>query len=59
MHNNANLVAACLVEYVNKKSVKGPTFKSLKHMNQHMAEEAATHVEEKEADSSEDKETNN
>ena len=57
MHNNANLAAACLVEYVNIKSVKGPTFKSLEHMNQHMAEEAATHVEEKEGDSSEDEET--
>ncbi len=23
LHNNANLAAACLVEYVNKKTVKG------------------------------------
>ena len=52
-------MAACLVEYVNKKSVEGPTFKSLEHMNQHMTEEAATHVEEKKAGSSEDKQTDN
>ncbi len=57
MHNNANLAAACLVQYVNKKSVKGPTFKSLEHMNQHMAEEAATNVEEEQGDTSEDEET--
>ena len=57
LHNNANLAAACLVEYVNKKSVKGPPFKSLEHMNQQMTEDAATHVEEKEGDSSEDEET--
>jgi len=54
LHNNANLAAACLVQYVNKKSVEGPTFKSLEHMNQHMAKEAATYDEEKEGDSSED-----
>jgi len=54
LHNSANLAAACLVQYVNKKSVEGPTFKSLEHMNQHMAEEAATNIEEKEGDSSED-----
>ena len=59
MHNNANLAAACLVQYVNKKSVEGPTFKSLKHVNQHMAEEAATNLEEEEGDTSEDKETDN
>ena len=57
LHNNANLADACLVQYVNKKSVEGPAFKSLEHMNQHMAEEAATYDEEKEGDSSEDKET--
>jgi len=58
VHNNANLAeAACLVQYVNKKSVEGPTFKSLEHMNQHMAEEAATYDEEKEGESSEDEET--
>jgi len=57
LHNNANLAAACLVQYVNKKSDNGPTFKSLKDMNQHMAEVAATHVEEKEGDTSEYKET--
>ena len=57
LHNNANLAAACLVQYVNKKSVNGPTFQSLKHMSQHMVEEAATHVEELEGDTSEDKET--
>ena len=56
LHNNANLAAACLVQYVNKKSVNGPTFQSLKHMSQHMVEEAATHVEELEGDTSEDKE---
>ena len=57
MHNNANLAAACLVQYVNKKSGQRPTFKSLDHMNQHMAEEAATNVEEEEGDTSEDEET--
>jgi hypothetical protein len=57
LHNNANLAAACLVQYVNKKTVNGPTFHSLKHMNQHMADEAATHVEELEGDTSEDEET--
>ncbi len=57
MHNNANLAAACLVQNVNKKTVQGPTFKSLEHMNQHIAEEAATNVEEEEGDTSEDKET--
>ena len=58
LHNNVNIAAVCLVQYVNKKSVEGPTFKSLEHMNQHMAEEAATYDEEKEGDSSEDEETN-
>jgi len=33
LHNNVNIAAVCLVQYVNKKSVEGPTFKSLKHMN--------------------------
>ena len=56
LHNNANLAAACLVQYVNEKSVNGPTFQSLEHMNQHMADEAATHAEEKEGDTSEDEE---
>ena len=38
-----------------KKSVEGPTSKSLEHMNQHMAEQAATkNIEEKEVNSSED-----
>ncbi len=59
LHNNANLVAACLVQYVNTKSVNGPTFKSLKHMNQHMAEEVATQFEEKEGKTSDDKEIDN
>ncbi len=45
-------------EYVNTKSVNGPTFKSLKHMNQHMAEEAQTQLEEKEGATIEDKDTN-
>ena len=58
MHNKANLAeAACLVHYVNKKSVEGPTFKSLEHMNQHMAEESATYDEEKEGESSDNEET--
>ena len=57
LHNNANLAAACLVQYVNKKLVEGPTFTLLEHMNQHMADEAATYDEEKEGHSSEDKET--
>ena len=57
LHNNANLAAACLVQYVNKKSVKGPAFNTLEHTNQHMAQEAATYDEEKEGDSSEDEET--
>ena len=59
LHNNANLAAACLVEYVNTKSVNGRTFKSLKNMNQHMAEEAQTQLEEKEGATSEDEDTNN
>ena len=59
LHNNANLAAACLVQYVNTKSVNGPTFKSLEHMNQHMAEEAETQLEEKEGETSEDKDINN
>ena len=55
LHNSANLAAACLVQYVNKKSVEGPTFKSLDQMNQHMAEQAVTkNIEEKEVNSSED-----
>ncbi len=54
LNNNANLVAACLVQYVNTTSVNGPTFKSLEHMNQHMAKEASMHVDEKDGDSSED-----
>ena len=58
LHNNVNIAAVCLVQYVNKKLVEGPTFKSLEHMNQHMAEDAATYDEEKEGDSSEDEETN-
>ena len=44
LHNSANLAAACLVQYVNKKSVQGPTFKSLDHMNQHMTEQAAEKI---------------
>ena len=59
LHNNANLAAACLVQYTNTKSVNGPTFKSLKQMNQHMAEEAQTQLEEKEGETSEDKDTDN
>ena len=47
LHNSAILAAACLVQYVNKKSVDGPTFKSFEPMNQHMAEEAETQLEEK------------
>jgi hypothetical protein len=57
LHNNANLAAACFVQYVNTKSVEGPTCKSLKHMDQQLADEAATNVEEGEGDTSEDKET--
>ena len=58
LHNNVNLAAECLVQYVNKKSVEGPTFKSLDQMNQHMAEQAATkNIEEKEVNSSEDEYT--
>ena len=57
LHNNANLAAACLVQYVNTKSVNGPKFKSLEHLNQHMAEEVATQFEEKEGETSEDKDT--
>ena len=56
LHNNANLAATCLVQHVNTKSVNGPKFKSLKQMNQHMAEEVATQFEEKEGETSEDKE---
>ena len=59
LHNSDNLAAACLVQYVNKKSVQGPTFKSLDHMNQHMAEQTATNIEDKEVNSSEDKLTDN
>ena len=51
-------LGVCLVQYVNKNSINCPTFKSLEHMNQHMADEAATHVEEKEGDTSENEETN-
>ena len=58
LHNNVNIAAVCLVQYVNKKLVEGPTFKSLEHMNQHMTEDAATYDEEKDGDSSEDEETN-
>ena len=54
LHSNANLAAECLVQYVNIKSVNGLTFKSLKHMNQHMAEEDQTQLEEKEGATSED-----
>ena len=57
LHNNANLADACLVQCVNKKSVEGPTFKSLEHMNQHKAEESATYDEEKEGESSDNEET--
>ena len=60
LHNSANLAAACLVQYVNKTSAEGPTFKSLDQMNQHMAEQAATkNIEEKEVNSSEDEYTDN
>ena len=58
LHNSANLAAACLVQYVNTKSVNGPTFKSFEHMNQHMAEEAETQPEEKEGETSEDEDIN-
>ena len=57
LHNNANLATACLVQYINTKSVNGPTFKSLKHMNQHMAEEAETQLEEEEGETNEDEDT--
>ena len=58
MHNSANLAAACLVQYVNTKSVEGPTFKSLDQMNQHMEEQAATKkIEEEEVNSSEEEYT--
>jgi hypothetical protein len=57
LHNNANLAAACLVQYVNKKSVGRPTFKSFEHMNQHMEEEAATNVDVLEGDTSDSEET--
>jgi hypothetical protein len=60
LHNSANLAAACLVQYVNTTSVEGPTFKSLDHLNQHMAEQAATkNIEEEEVNSSEDEYTDN
>jgi len=52
LHNSANLAAACLVQYVNTKSVNGPTFKSFGHMNQPIAEEAETQLEEKEVETS-------
>jgi hypothetical protein len=42
LHNSANLAAACLVQYINTKSVQGLTFKSLDQLNQHMAQQAAT-----------------
>jgi hypothetical protein len=58
LHNSANLAAACLVQYVNTKSVEGPTFKSLDQMNQHMEEQAATKkIEEEEVNSSEEEYT--
>jgi hypothetical protein len=38
--NNANRVAACLVEYVNKVGGGQKKFKSLEEMKQHMAKEA-------------------
>ncbi len=57
LHNNANLAAACLVQYVNKTSVEGPTFKSFEHMNQHMAEKAATNVAVLEGNTSDSEET--
>ena len=57
LHNNANLAAACLVQYVNKKSVRRPTFKSFEHMNQHMEEKAATNVDVLEGDTSDSEET--
>jgi hypothetical protein len=59
LHNNANLAAACLVQYVNKKSVGRPTFKSFEHMNQHMEEEAATNADVLEGNTSDSEETNN
>ena len=59
LHNNANIAAACLVQYLNTKSVNGPTFKSIEQMNPHMAEKAETQLEEKEGETSEDKDTNN
>ena len=58
LHNNANIAVACLVQYVNTKSVNGPTFKSIEHMNQHMAEVAETQLEEKEGETSQDEDTN-
>ena len=45
------------VQYVNKKSVGWPAFKSFEHMNQHMEEEAATNVDVLEGDTSDSKET--
>ena len=58
LHNSANLAAACLVQYVNTKSVQGPTFKSLDQLNQHMAQQAATkNIEEQEDNSSEEEYT--
>lgn len=58
LHNSANLAAACLVQYVNIKSVQGPSFTSLDHLNQHMAEHAATkNIEEQEVNSSEEEYT--
>jgi len=58
LHNSANLAAACLVQYVNTKSVEGPTFKTLDEMNQHMEEQAATKKnEEEEVNSSEEEYT--
>jgi hypothetical protein len=57
LHNNANLAAACLVQYVNTKSVNGPKLIFFEHMNQHMAEEVATQFEEKEGETSEDEDT--
>ncbi len=59
LHNSANLAAACLVQYVNTKSVDGLTFKSFEHMNQHIAEEDQAQLEEKEGETSEDEDIYN
>ena len=57
--NNANQVAACLVEYVNKVGGGQKKFKSLEEMKQHMAKEAESNKRTNAGESSEEDEDDN